>query len=127
LGRTRVTVAHGKDGSDELSIAGKTHLWELDNGQTRHHMIDPSAAGLEAHSKRGLRGSDAATNAQALRDILDGETNAYADAVLLNAAAMLEIAGRAADLKQGVILAREAIHSGAAHAKLGALVEATHG
>jgi anthranilate phosphoribosyltransferase len=127
LGRTHVMVVHGEDGSDEISIAGKTRVWELKDNHIRDYTIDASAGGIESHAKAGLRGDDAATNAKALRDVLDGETSTYADAVLLNASAVLQIANKATSLKEGVELAREAIHSGAAHAKLGALVEATNG
>lgn len=126
LGREHVMVVHGEDGSDELSIAGRTHIFELKDGHVREYSVDAIDAGLDPHAKAGLRGGDADTNAKALRDVLDGETSAYFDAVLLNTAAVLQVANKAASLKEGVALAREAIHSGAAHAKLGTLVEATN-
>jgi anthranilate phosphoribosyltransferase len=126
LGRDHVMVVHGEDGSDEISIAGETLVWELKDGQLRHYTVEAPDAGLEPHAKAGLKGGDAARNAHALRDVLDGETSTYFDAVLLNAAAVLQVAGKAATLKEGTSIAREAIRSGAAHAKLGALVEATN-
>ncbi len=125
LGREHVMVVHGEDGADEISIAGKTLVWELKDTHIHDYAIDAADGGLDPHAKAGLRGGDAATNAKALRAVLDGETSIYADAVLLNAGAVLQVANKAATLKEGVALARHAIHSGAAHATLGALVEAT--
>ena len=73
------------------------------------------------HSFDAILGGDPAQNAAALRALLAGETGAYRDAVLLNSAAALLIAGKAANLAEGAEIAAEAIDSGAAQAKLDAL------
>lgn len=126
LDRTHVLAVHGEDGTDEVSISGNTIVWELKDSHVRQSSIKPAEAGVEPHAKAGLRGGDATVNAKALRDVLDGETSTYFDAVVLNAAAVLKVAEKVSNLKDGALMAREAIHSGAAHAKLGALVEATN-
>jgi anthranilate phosphoribosyltransferase len=126
LERTHVMVAHGKDGSDEFSISGDTLVWELVNGTVTHHTLNAADAGLESHARANLKGGTATENGTALREILMGEENTYADAVILNAAACLMVAGQANDLTSAALLAREALKDGRAHAKLDALITASN-
>ncbi|MBW7922053.1 MAG: anthranilate phosphoribosyltransferase [Rubellimicrobium sp.] len=114
LGTTRAWLVHGGDGTDELSIAGISHVAELKGGTVREYEVHPEEAGLPVHPFEALLGGTPAENADALRAVLAGAGGAYRDAVLLNAAAALVIAGRAGDLREGVALARESIASGAA-------------
>jgi anthranilate phosphoribosyltransferase len=72
-----------------------------------------------------ILGGSPEENARAFRALLDGAAGAYRDAVLLNAAAALRIAGRAADLKEGVAMAADSIDSGAARGKIAALAAVT--
>ncbi len=125
LGSERAWLVHGGDGTDELSIAAPSQVVALDEDGTIHAFeLHPEDAGLPLHPFDDLLGGEATENAVELRAVLDGGGRpAYRDAVLLNAAAALVVAGRAADLKQGVELARDAIASGAAAGKLRALVE----
>ncbi|MEM9198628.1 MAG: anthranilate phosphoribosyltransferase [Pseudomonadota bacterium] len=122
LGSTRAWLVHGDDGTDEISIAGPTQIAALENGAVREFEITPEAAGLERHPFEAILGGTPEENAAALKRLLEGAPGAYRDAVLLNAAAALVIAERAADLPAGVALAAESIDSGAAAAKLDALV-----
>ena len=80
--------------------------------------IVPEEAGLARHSHDALRGGDAAFNAAALRRLLAGEEGAYRDAVLLNAAGALIVAGRVQDWRSGVEEAAEALDRGLAKALL---------
>ncbi len=80
--------------------------------------ITPADAGLAIHPPEALRGGDPAYNAAALRRLLDGEAGAYRDAVLLNAAAALMVAGHTTDWREGVEEAAEAIDKGLAKALL---------
>ncbi|MDX2094605.1 MAG: anthranilate phosphoribosyltransferase [Alphaproteobacteria bacterium] len=125
LGRTHVMVVHGEDGTDEFSITGNTHVSYLQDGTIRYASIRPQDAGLSPHEGRTLIGGDATQNARALRDVLDGIESPYADAVLLNAAAMLMLADKAPTLYEGVALARSSIARGEARQKLEALIEAS--
>jgi anthranilate phosphoribosyltransferase len=86
-------------------------------------VIDPKKLGLAQAQAQDLRGGDAQTNASIARRVLAGEPGSYRDAVVINAGAALWVAGLALDLAQGLDLARQAIDSGAAAAKLAALVE----
>ncbi|RYD96737.1 MAG: anthranilate phosphoribosyltransferase, partial [Sphingomonadales bacterium] len=81
-------------------------------------------AGLTSHSLDALRGGDADYNAAALRRLLDGEASAYRDAVLLNAAAALTVAGRAEQWADGIAIARDAIDSGNAKTLLARWISA---
>ncbi len=126
LGRKQVMVVHGEDGSDELSISGSSHVAELKDGKVSYVAIRPQDAGLKPHPVAALRGSSAANNADALRDVLCGKSNAYADAVILNTAAVLVLAGKAGAIYDGAIMARNAIALGKATRKLDELIEATH-
>ena len=121
LGSTHVWLIHGSDGTDELAISGDSFVVEMKDGQIREFTITPEDAGLPRHDFAQIVGGDAAHNAAAARAILDGAQNAYRDAVILNAAAALLVAGRVTDLREGAALATHSLDSGAAKAKLEAL------
>jgi anthranilate phosphoribosyltransferase len=117
LGTEAALVVSGEEGLDELSSAGPSiavSVGQVDLPPT----ITPADAGLPSHPISAIRGGDAAHNAAALRRLLSGERGAYRDAVLLNAAAALIVAGTADSLPEGVAIAAEALDSGSANALL---------
>ena len=114
LGAEAAWLVHGSDGTDEVSIAGTTQVAELRDGRIRGREVHPEDAGLPVHDFRDILGGTPARNAAALRALLEGETGAYRDAVLLNAAAALVVADRVSHLRDGVEIAVESIDSGAA-------------
>jgi anthranilate phosphoribosyltransferase len=124
LGSECVLVVHGSDGLDEITITGATHAALLERGAVREFAIDPRAYGIALAGTDALRGGDAAENAAIALSILEGEPGPRRDVVLLNAAGVLWVAGAARDLGEGLALARESLDSGAARAKLAALVQA---
>jgi len=121
LGSERAWLVHGADGTDEVSICGVTHVARLEDGSVTEAEIHPEDAGLPVHPFEAILGGTPETNAAAFRALLDGAKGAYRDAVLLNAAAALVVAGRAASLAEAVPLAAESIDSGRARAKVAAL------
>jgi anthranilate phosphoribosyltransferase len=125
LGSTSAWLVHGGDGTDELSIAAPSKVAALKDGQIREFEISPEDAGLPLHPFEDILGGTPADNAKAFRALLNGQSGAYRDAVLLNAAAALLIAGKAGALTEGVALARSSIDSGAARAKVEALARLT--
>ena len=125
LGSDRAWLVHGGDGTDELSIAGESHVAELKDGQVHEFTITPEDAGLSRHPFNEILGGEPADNAAAFRALLNGEASAYREAVLLNAAAALLIAGKARDLPEGASLAARSIDSGEAKARLTRLAEVT--
>jgi anthranilate phosphoribosyltransferase len=125
LGSERALVVHGEDGLDEITLTGKTHAAWLAGGVVRALTIDPREVGIALAPAAALVGGDAAENARITRAVLEGEPGPRQDLVVLNAGAALWVAEAAPDLAAGVALARRSITSGAAKAKLAALVEAS--
>nr|WP_232475998.1 anthranilate phosphoribosyltransferase [Sphingomonas formosensis] len=118
LGTDAAMLVSGDEPLDELSIAGPSTAWRLGACGDGALRLVPEDAGLSRHPLEALRGGDAAYNAAALRALLQGETGAYRDAVLLNAAAALIVAGAAADWHEGVEEAAETIDKGLANTLL---------
>lgn len=127
LGAEKAWLVHGSDGTDEITICGPTAVAALENGAVTTMEIHPEDAGLTPHAFEDILGGTPEFNAQAFAALLDGQSGAYRDAVLLNTAAALVIADAASDLKSGVEMARASIDSGAAKGKLQALAAHTSG
>ncbi len=127
LGAERAWVVHGSDGLDELTTTGPSYVAALENGQVRSFDIHPADAGLELAQPVDLLGGDSEANANAIRDLLAGHKGAYRDIVLLNAAAALIVAGKAADLKAGAALGADAIDNGKAALVLERLIAISNG
>ena len=123
LGAERVLVVNGHPGMDEVSASGPTTIAEFDaaGGGVRTYEVTPESVGLARGTLADIAGGDAAENATIVRSILGGEIGPRRDVVLLNAAAGLLAAGKAADLAEGVAFARDSIDSGRALAALDAL------
>lgn len=123
LGSERAWVVHGADGLDEISTTGYTKVSEVRDGAVNTFYVHPSDFGLPKSAPASLAGGDAADNAAIARRVLDGERGAPRDIVLLNAAASLLIAGRAATIHDGIEQASRALDSGAAAARLQRLID----
>jgi len=126
LGAVRVWVCHG-DGLDEITTTGETRVAELKDGKVTTFTMTPEDAGLPRATLADLRGGSAEENAQAILKLLAGDQGPFRDIVLINAAAALIVAGRAADLKDGVAKAADAIDRGAARAVLDRLAAVSNG
>ncbi len=126
LGVARAWVVHGYDGVDEVSLSGRTRVYEVRGTNSREFMIEPEDAALERRPLSDLEGGDATENAEAIRALLTGATGPFREAVMLNTAAALAVAGRASDLAQGARLAAAAIDSGAAKRVLDDVVAITN-
>ncbi|MGQ0669738.1 MAG: anthranilate phosphoribosyltransferase [Actinomycetota bacterium] len=122
LGARRALVVHGAGGIDELSPAGPSLAYEVKQGDVREGEIDPRELGLPVCSPEDLAGGTPAENAATVRAIFDGARGPKRDAVLLNAAAALMVAGMVGDLREGLALAAEAVDSGAAGERLEELI-----
>jgi anthranilate phosphoribosyltransferase len=125
LGHERALVFYGEDGLDELTTTGPSRVFELKNGQVSEYELTPQELGFPRSRAEDLRGGTPPENATLLRQVLDGETGARRDVVLLNAAAAVLAAGRAEDWPQAVTVARESLESGRARKVLDRLVEAS--
>lgn len=122
LGTQRAMVVSSLDGMDEISTLAPTNVAEVAEGKITTYQINPEAYGFGKYPQKVYRGGTPAENAGILRGILQGEQGAKRDIVLINAAAGLMVSDKAASLEEAVAMAAESIDSGAALAKLEALV-----
>jgi len=119
-GVQRAIVVCGAEGLDEISCAGETWAWELQNGVITERVLRPEMFGLDVHPLTAVRGGSAAENAETFKTLLtSGEAipaslTPVLHFVLMNAAALLVVAGTAKDFKDGTALALESITSGKA-------------
>lgn len=125
LDAERVWVVHG-DGFDEITTTGETKVSELADGSVRTFTITPEELGLPRYKRDDLRGGDAAFNARALRNLLEGAPGAYRDTVLMNAGAGLLVAGKADSLAEGAVLAARSIDDRSALGVLESLVRVSN-
>jgi anthranilate phosphoribosyltransferase len=122
LGLRRALVVHGLDGLDEITITGTTRVAESREGSVRSYEVEPEEFGMKRATLQEISGGDAAENAAIIRAVLGGGKSPQRDVVLLNAAAALVAAGRAERIAEAIPVAAKSIDSGAAAAKLEALV-----
>ncbi len=118
LGYEKAMIVSGEEGLDELSISGSSRIAVIDRGSITISRITPEDAGLTRHPAETIRGGDAEYNAAALQALLQGEKSAYRDAVLLNSAAALMVAGEVESWEAGVEESAEALDKGLANALL---------
>jgi anthranilate phosphoribosyltransferase len=127
LGSERALVVHGSDGLDEITTAGPTTIASLENGTVRLFELTPEEVGLTRARPEDLRGGDAQANAEALAAVLKGEKGPYRDVAMINAAAGLIVANKAADFREGLALAKRSIDSGEAEGALQRLIAISGG
>jgi anthranilate phosphoribosyltransferase len=118
LGLQNALIACGAEGLDEISIAGPSHIARINGTSIVYTKFTPEDVGFTRQPLTAIRGGDAAYNAAAVLRLLDGETGAYRNAVLLNSAAALMVAGAADSWEEGIEDAAEAIDKGLACALL---------
>jgi anthranilate phosphoribosyltransferase len=123
LGARRAYVVHGAGGIDELSPIGPNLVAEVVEGRIVERALDPEVElGVPRCGIADLRGGTPAENAAAIRAVFAGANGGRRDAILLNAAGAIAAGGHAADLREGLEIARQTIDSGAAGERLEALI-----
>jgi len=123
LGAVHALVVHGHGGLCDLSVTGPSHYVELHDGNLKHGTVSPEDVGLPRGDIEALIVDSPVASAAAIRAVLAGKRGPRRDHAVLNAAAALVVAGLADSLQEGVPLAQAAIDTGAASAKLGALIK----
>lgn len=129
-------IFRGQDGLDELSVATRSDLWWVRDGEVTQIVVDPDGVGVSRHPLEELRGGGPEVNAQVVHAVLRGEPSAAREAVLLNAAVALAVASGTADgsataeavtaaIARGVRRAAEVVDSGAAARTLARWVQST--
>lgn len=125
LGVTRALVVSG-GGMDEISTISDTTVAELKDGEVSVYTVTPEQFGLKRATKEDIVGGLSEENARITKAILSGEKGPKRDIVLLNSGAALYIAGKAADIKEGMALAAESVDSGKAMEILNKLIAFTN-
>ena len=124
LGTKHSLVVHGLDGMDEISISGKSLVWEVSEDRiSSPYEVSPQYFDFKSAHLAEVRGGTPEENADILRRVLNGERGSWRDVVVMNAAAALLAGNRASDLKEGARLAEEVIDNGQALEKLEGLVK----
>jgi len=118
LGARRAMVVSGQDGMDEISLSTSTDVAELKAGEIISYQINPEDFGIKKEPLEKLKGGTPEDNAKIIRKILDGESGAKTNIVLINAGAVIYLSGKAESIKEGIELARAALASGAAKNKI---------
>lgn len=129
LGSEHILVVHSDDGLDEISLAGRTHVAELKNGEIHEYDITPEDLGVESQTLKGLTVTSSEESLALIREALgrghDPRTEKARDLIALNAGAAIYAADLAGSLKDGVSMAADAIGSGLANAKMQELADFT--
>ncbi|WP_028469693.1 anthranilate phosphoribosyltransferase [Neptunomonas japonica] len=123
LGATHALVVHAAEGLDEISLAGETQVAELKQGEVTEYTLVPEDAGLHRQSLEGLQVGSSAESLALIQAAFAGNNAKAIDMIALNSGAALYAADKAATLKEGVALAKEAMLNGSAANKLAQLVE----
>jgi anthranilate phosphoribosyltransferase len=125
LGAKRALVVWGRDGMDEISLGAGTLVGELRDGEVHEYEIHPEDFGIAMAASRNLRVEDAQQSRRMLLEALSDKAGLPREIVALNAGAALYAAGTAPSIEAGIVLAREALATGAARAKLDEFVATT--
>ncbi|OGG19852.1 anthranilate phosphoribosyltransferase [Candidatus Gottesmanbacteria bacterium RIFCSPHIGHO2_02_FULL_40_13] len=115
-------IVSSEDGMDEISLSAPTHIFEVRAKKVQKIIINPKEFGFGEADIMEIKGADAKTNAGIIRRILQGKVGPQRDIVILNSAAALLVSGKAANLKEGLLLAKKSIESGKALEVLGKVV-----
>ena len=118
LGSRHALVVHGFDGLDEITLTGETQIAELKNEKIDNFSFNPKEFGYSLCSVADLKGAEPETNAEIMREILNGSSGPKTDIVVLNAAAAIYVGGKADSIEKGILAAKNSIESGAALKKL---------
>ena len=125
LGARNAMVVWGRDGMDELSLGAATLVGELRNGEVREYEVEPEDFGLAMASSRNLKVENAEQSMAMLLEAVEGKPGVPHEIVCLNAGAALYTAGVSDSIADGIAIARQAIASGAARAKIDQFVAVT--
>jgi len=127
LGAKRSMVVSSNDNMDEISVSDVTHAAFVDHGSIREFIIDPREYGFDLYSKSEIMGGTPQENAAITQGILNNTIGgAKRDIVLINAAAALLVDGKVHSTEEGIVMAKEAIQSGAALKKLQQIIEVSN-
>ena len=123
LGSEHAMIVHGEDGLDEITISGKTNVWEIKNKEIQAYEVAPQELGVKTNSLDEIKGESISDNVTMFRSVMDGKQGPCMDIVTLNAGAALYVAGATGSIKDGQAIAENCIKNGTARAKMSQLAE----
>lgn len=123
LGSEHAMIVHGEDGLDEITISGKTNVWEIKNNEIQAYVLDSKELGVMANLLDEIKGESISDNVGMFRSVMEGKQGPCADIVTLNAGAALYVAGAAGSIKDGRAIAEDCLNSGMAQAKIDQLID----
>lgn len=103
-----------EDGLDEISLAGFTHIFEVKGREVKEMMLNPKDYGFGKVPIKEIAGGDAKTNAEIIKNILNGQDGSKRDTVIINCAAAFLVAGKVKEFQKGIDLAKNSIDNGSA-------------
>ena len=124
-GVDHMLFVHGEDGLDEITICGKTTIYEVQNGQMTNYTFDPKAYGFERQPPAAIAGGTPEENAQAVLAVLNGNKGPHRDVIVLNAAAAILASDKVKTWDEAIAKAIESIDSGSALEKLNRFIAAS--
>ena len=125
-GVDHMLFVHGEDGLDEVTICGKTTVYEVQNGEIKTYKFDPQDYGFKLQSPEAIAGGSPEENAEAVLAVLNGNKGAHRDVVILNAAAAILASDRVKSWEEAIAKATESIDSGSALEKLNKFAKASN-
>ncbi len=124
LESNRILAVHGEDGLCELTVTAPTIVAELRDGEIRRYTVTPEEVGLAPGKLDDIRTDSPEESAEMITRILSREDHGTPrDMALFNAAGAMVVAGKAADLREGVGLAKDSVDSGSSAEKLRQLID----
>lgn len=123
LNYEHLMIVSSTDGLDELSLSGRTHIFEVKSKKVKKIIIDAQDYGFKKFSLSEIKGADAHTNAEIIRNIFQGKNGPQKDIVVLNSAAAIYISGKVKTIKEGLFLAEQSISEGKANRVLERVID----
>ncbi len=124
-GVDHMLFVHGEDGLDEVTVCGKTTVYEVQNGEIKSYKFDPEDYGFVIHEPAAISGGSPEENATAVKEVLSGTKGAHRDVVVLNAAAAILASDKVSGWQEAITKAEQSIDSGSALAKLDMFTQAS--
>ena len=123
LGSEHAMIVHGEDGLDEITISGKTMVWEVKNSEIQSYVLDSKELGVSPNLLEQIKGESISDNVAMFRSVMEGQQGPCMDIVTLNAGAALYVAGVARSIKDGREIAEDCIKRGTARTKIDQLAD----
>ena len=118
LGSRHVMVVHSDDGLDEFSIADKTYVAELKDGNVSTYSVHPKDFGLTLGDLKDIRADNADASLALITEAFSGRNGTAKNIISLNAGAAIYVSGLTTSLQSGIDRANQVLSDGSSQKKL---------